>query len=338
MDEASVIKNRSTGNASLLGLLTARSRLFLTATPVPNARASEFNALLQGLGCTLRLQEEEEEERMDAYGGVYDEEEEGEEEEEEPRQDTEENQRIRALIFDHLVVSSYPMLGASPTGRVLLPEPREERLPEPDQWAYEAFCRTLGKTSSARYLKRMYCISPGLASLDHTLVEKHLADPKRPTPPRMRQVIQYIHEEMAADEKVVVYAKWTRALADLGFHLSQAGISNAFIHGHTTAAQTSEIMHEFRREDGGPRVLLMSDVSKFGTNGLQRANHVIELHPDYVPGEDDQLGGRINRLGQKRLHKMCFVKFLWHNTIEMEVERKNAAKRAKQKSFRAGQQ
>jgi SNF2 family DNA or RNA helicase len=342
LDEASYVKNPATGNAAILTLLRADCRLFLTATPVPNSRARELNSLLRGLGCTLRLEEqgnkEGDEEEEEADSGDSDEEQgihsDGIEmgDEDEPL----ENAEIRRLIFERLVVASYSNEDSSPTGRILLPEVRRLPLHPLDMAEYNAFRDHLEVTERHPFLrdhlKRKFCLSPALACNDEDL----LANPDRPTPPRMLQVIGYVHEEMRDDEKLLVHAKWTTALQELGFHLSRAGISNAFIHGKTSLTQMTEILNDFKREDGGPRVLLMSDVSKFGTNGLQRANHVIELQPDYVPGEDDQVGGRINRLGQTRLTRMCFIKFVWLNTIEMDVERKNADKRKRLRDFYSG--
>ena len=54
-DEATYMKNPASLNFAVVKMLKASARVFLTATPTPNARIEELNALLTGLGCTLQI-------------------------------------------------------------------------------------------------------------------------------------------------------------------------------------------------------------------------------------------------------------------------------------------
>jgi len=308
-DEAVYIKNTSSRNYAAIQWLRAERRLFLTATPAPNARVSELNALLRSLGCRDLLPETAAAAMDDAL------------------------EERRATLIKRFFIST-----------PLPPEERRPPLRPSTEWlslAEESPAEDEGYAAAAEFAEervrtgrwkridainylRQACLSPLFAIVDDKATyEAQMAISTRRTPVKMAFVIAYAQQRLHPHEKLIVYSEWVRPLEELAFHLRRAGISRVLMHGNMSESDADAAYTAFCAEDDDPRVMLMTSIGAVGKDALKRANHILELAPTWSPGLDEQLGGRINRLGQTRPERLFFLKLVLRDTIEEHVNSVN---------------
>lgn len=206
-DEATYMKNPASQNAAVVRVLRARARIFLTATPTPNARIGELRALLAGLGCSFQIR------------GAADE------------QASDDDQRA---VFRHLTIMDAPLPEPEPQAARLYSRVEYANMTEDERQAYVCFAERLKTTTVAavdeadhdvddedvastptsggmieiqRILQmRKYCISPVLVmrGVERTLA---LANAARPTPPKMRFIMAAL-KRLPADKRALVHCEW----------------------------------------------------------------------------------------------------------------------------------
>ena len=334
-DEAVYIKNAETSNFAAVQWIRAPCRLFITATPVPNARVGELNALLRSLGCRRLLTATEAGATTapaDADGVVAED--------------------VRQRIIRRFFINT-----------PIPPEHQRPRLHPRTEWlsfrtgaeqeAYAAAAEHVEAEMKAGRLNglqsivflRMLCLSP-MFGLDLGDAEARAtwcaAHPYRPAASKMAFVVDYVRRVMRPRERALVFCEWVGPLEEMAHHLRRAGIPYRMMHGRMNDADAAEAYEAFCHtpddmddDDDGPappglvRVLLLTGVAAVGLDGLQCANHVLSLTPTWSPGADEQLGGRINRPGQRHA-QLTFLKLVLAGTIEEFVNKVNWAKEATQ--------
>jgi len=208
-DEATYMKNPASQNAAVVRVLRARARVFLTATPTPNARIGELRALLGGLGCSFQIR------------GAADE------------QASDEDQRA---VFRHLTIMDAPLPEPEPQAARLYSRVEYAHMTDDERQAYIRFAERLKTTTVAqddadhdvadeeveaaggggmieiqRILQmRKYCISPVLVmrGVERTLA---LANAARPTPPKMRFIMAAL-KRLPSDKRALVHCEWISGL------------------------------------------------------------------------------------------------------------------------------
>lgn len=130
-------------------------------------------------------------------------------------------------------------------------------------------------------------------------------------------IIDYLENEMPADDKAIVFSNSIKALEALGRDLARRGrgIESLLVSGRTPKTNAASL-EAFARPDG-PRVLLLS--LKLGSMGLNitAANHILFLHGWWNPAPNSHAEDRANRIGQtKPVH---VVHFVMNGTLELYV-------------------
>ncbi len=309
LDEGATIANRKTAVFHACGLLEARCRLLISATPQPNSRARELNAILAFLRCDHRVANED-----DAPD--------------------EANDALRAkLIARYLLrVTTENASGHTlETTTVWLDlETKEERA------AYAEVMRGM-HGAQGHYIKwvtkaRAACISPVFLGGK----EARLALPADRVPStKFAWTLGYLLGRVAPDEKMLIFCEWKQPLFELGHHLTRAGLAYVLVEGDTPERERMATFRAFCSDaPGTPRILLLTN--KLGERGLnlQRANHILQLCGHWTPATDVQLNGRINRPGQTR--PMHSFKLVTRCTIDMAVLLVNEQKARRQAAMFEG--
>jgi SNF2 family DNA or RNA helicase len=325
--------------------IRAERRLLLTATPLPNARISEFNALLKALGCRIQLRRTGT--GMATAGGaaaaapVVDEETRSMIvrrffiQSDIPASHSRPPLRTEVIRLDfdtpqeandyHNLVASFAEQAAARAAEIAARRASKDEVQEEEeegeQYGVPAF-----QTLAAITILRGMCLSPLIIMPPEEQERIRRYHPDRPALTKIRAILQYVETRMEEDEKALVFAGRLQALEELSHHLGRAGISHAILHGKVPEQEALALIAEFAQEGlNGPRLLLMTNVGVAGLNGLERANHTLVFEPDWSPGTEDQLSGRTNRPGQKRKH-LYMVKFVLKGTVEEDVHTVNLNK------------
>lgn len=281
VEEGTTLANANTALFAACARLRAHARILVSATPILNAKASELNGILQFLGnrCVFSAAQ---------WGdlGV---------------------QAQRRRVLAHFWVRSAATAAAGPA-RVA--EPRWVSLSSEERALYDECKRQAGYSLPNMTRLRKLTISPAL------LVPPALRDPARLPSAKIAEVLFYLRERLAADEKALLFCMWQSSLAELGFHLAAAGYTFAIIHAHTELAERWAIVDAFQSTPV-PRLLLMTPRLAIGIDGLQRANHVLLVDGHWQKKLDQQMLGRARRPGQTR--PVHFVQFIVDNTIDRDM-------------------
>jgi SNF2 family DNA or RNA helicase len=92
--------------------------------------------------------------------------------------------------------------------------------------------------------------------------------------PKMQAMLQAI-QEIESDEKVVIFAQFTKFLDKIESFFTEKGFSMARIDGTMSATERIHAMQTFNADAGGPTIMLCS-LHACGTGiNLTRANHVM---------------------------------------------------------------
>jgi SNF2 family DNA or RNA helicase len=293
-DEASKILHESTQLYRAVAAVRARHRLLLSATPMLNATHHEFNAIFKALDCDLRVADVEDEEAA-------------------------------AELLRPLIVNHGPFATATAIVRSVSFETERER------HVYWAMADLLASTPGINALARMTTLQALCLSAVVLLPESMTRDlpEDRPVFSKMRALIRYVREDMVpVGERGLVFSRSKRALYELSHHLTRAGLAHALITGDVTRERDKAAIVSRFSEPGSPLLLLLCTYQKVshGTDGLQYvANHVLLFDHTYVPGDEVQAFGRVDRRGQPRpTHLVKFV--LEETTTESHMVAINTAK------------
>lgn len=141
---------------------------------------------------------------------------------------------------------------------------------------------------------------------------------------KIEAAIDLAHDILDADEttKVVLYAQHKDVVAALEVGLTSYGV--IIIDGSVPAKRRHELIQGFQAETG-PRVAVITEAGEEGIN-LFRANQLIMVERGWTPKSDDQVMGRLNRIGQT--HFVTVHKLIAQNSIDIHIDNLIASKRA----------
>jgi len=120
-----------------------------------------------------------------------------------------------------------------------------------------------------------------------------------------------------AGEKVIIFSFYRGTLAYLYKRLGKAGIHVVQIHGGIPHEDRKEIVDGFNSE-GGPRVLLSSEVGSEGIDMHEYCRCLINYDMPWNPMRVEQRIGRIDRVGQKA-ERLSIIHLKVKDTIEERV-------------------
>lgn len=118
-------------------------------------------------------------------------------------------------------------------------------------------------------------------------------------------------------EKVVIFSFYRGTLAYLERRLIALGHTCAVIHGDIDYDERKRIVEEFN-SDGGPRLLLSSEVGSEGIDLHHRCRALVNYDMPWNPMRVEQRIGRIDRVGQKAA-RLAVVHFKIADTIEDRI-------------------
>lgn len=119
------------------------------------------------------------------------------------------------------------------------------------------------------------------------------------------------------NEKVVIFSFYRGTLAYLQRRLAALGLICAVIHGDIAFDERSRIVEEFN-SDGGPRLLLSSEVGSEGIDLHHRCRALVNYDMPWNPMRVEQRIGRVDRVGQKEA-RLAIVHFKIADTIEERI-------------------
>ena len=116
-----------------------------------------------------------------------------------------------------------------------------------------------------------------------------------------------------SDAKIIVFSFFKRTLDYLSLRLSNAGITNAVIHGDVSVKERQKRVRKFWHTKG-PTVLLSSEVGGEGLD-LQVASVIFNYDLPWNPMKVEQRIGRLDRYGQQN-DKILIFNFSMKGTID----------------------
>lgn len=295
VEEGTTLAHEETNLFDACSRINAAARILISAEPLLNARTKELNGILAFFGCTTRLPLS-----LDDDDGV------------DPAMEGARHRRLSLL--SHFDAHSSKPIGAEGVfeGR-RQPELRWVELRPDEREAYDdvmnCFTTTQDRDERLRAITMMRKIVVSRA----LLLNEEQRDPLRQPSSKIQAVLDYINNEVAADEKVLVFCDWQKAHVELAHHLTRAGHAHAILDASLSPLQRRMLVSRFS-EDGGAKVLLVTFKLSVGVDGLQRANHVLLASGWWNNKSEIQAFGRAERPGQRR--KTHFVKFVVRGSID----------------------
>jgi SNF2 family DNA or RNA helicase len=296
MEEASVIINDDTHNFACVQAIRTKRRLLVTATPLPNARWHEFRTLLTALGVDIAA----------ALGTP-------------PVGDGDDDEAAHLQRASNVLKPF--IVNECPFESVAAEYIWVDWLTAAERDFYYKVDAALNRVPGVNHLARettlqYLCLSP-VVMLSRTA--PHLLPDDRPCFSKMAAIIRYVQDRIAPHEKGLVFAHSKRGLYELAHHLRRAAIECLMLTGDTKDDdERQRTLQRFCNPDDPTRLLLCTHKKVgLGTDGLQRvANHVLILDQPYVPADEEQAYGRVNRAGQQRFTYL--VKFILLGTVEYQ--------------------
>lgn len=303
LEEATAVSNKETLVFQAISLLRTTYRLAVTATPIPNSRLDELVTMLRTLDCRSLATD--------------------------PIRDARD-------ASDRLV----PYIVAVTRRVVRTPDKRWlPFLTEGERALYqeveEEARRSAPNTLAALRILCQLSLSPALLM---SRAERAMLPAERPAFTKIAYLLRYVEEEMAVDEKGVVFAFSKTGLHELQHHLARAGVGAVLVTGDDPVPVRNRLMREFVRLPTTVSKLMLCTYKtvNLGTDGLQQvANHVLEFEPSWVPTDDEQACGRLDRPGASPLpdfmhpvlthppgqtRPVHFVKFILKGTVDVHMD------------------
>lgn len=138
----------------------------------------------------------------------------------------------------------------------------------------------------------------------------------RETPSKFRALLDYINNNVYADEKVAIFCYFKKACRNLAKYLrdnGQTGIQ--VITGDNTKDQKNNAIDELR-ENVESRIIIATMCLTEGVN-MTTANHCIIFTPWWNDAKERQTVGRLHRIGQMRDVHMIY--FIHSSSIEEKI-------------------
>ena len=117
-------------------------------------------------------------------------------------------------------------------------------------------------------------------------------------PPCGSKVAWIVQHVASVGHKVVVSSNFQHACRAVQDELARAGVRHASIHGGTSQAQRQRALKLFEQDDDVRVFVLTRGAASVGVN-LVAASEVVLMEPALSAAVEDQIVGRIHRLGQR---------------------------------------
>jgi SNF2 family DNA or RNA helicase len=137
---------------------------------------------------------------------------------------------------------------------------------------------------------------------------------------KLGNVIYYIKNQLAPDDKCIIFSQWDPLLRKLGDYLEQSGCHIVYCDG--TVYQRKKAISNFTSDKNKTNIILLSSKNAASGINLTAANKIILLEPVYGTHEyrksiENQAIGRADRIGQKRPIEV--IRFIIKDTIEEKI-------------------
>lgn len=135
---------------------------------------------------------------------------------------------------------------------------------------------------------------------------------------KIGNVIYYLKNNLAQNDKCIIFSQWDPLLHKLGGYLEQSGCQIVYCDG--TVYQRKKAISNFTSDrKGSPNIIMLSSKNAASGINLTAANKIILLEPVYGTEEyreaiENQAIGRADRIGQKRPIEV--IRFIIKDTIE----------------------
>jgi SNF2 family DNA or RNA helicase len=130
---------------------------------------------------------------------------------------------------------------------------------------------------------------------------------------KLKAVVEHIHNNVPADEKVIVFSQFGAMLDLVEFALERSGMRTVKLMGHMPLTARQAMLKAFRHEPTVKCILISLKAGGEGLN-LQCANHVVLIDPWWNPAVEMQAVQRAHRIGQQKTVKA--VRFVTRGSVE----------------------
>ncbi len=306
LDEAHVIKNRTTKTSQVAMKIDASNRIILTGTPVQNSLSELWN-LMRFINPGLLGAYEQFNKKFIIPIQV--------------NHDKERQRQLNRLIAPFLlrrtkedVVDELPdkeeiTISVEMTAKEMgvyesLRRNAQEALKDIDK----VDVNTLAELTRLR-----------LAACDTRLV----VDSVKTEPSKINALLDLTSSIVDGGNKMLVFSQFTSFLSLVKEAYDKAGIKYIYLDGSTPQRQRQKIVDSFQHGDI-PVFLVSLKAGGLGLN-LTGANYVVHLDPWWNPAIEQQATDRAYRIGQHR--KVTVYHLIASNTVEEKIKRLHATKR-----------
>jgi superfamily II DNA or RNA helicase len=296
VDEAHVLRNRTSAAWQLVNDLKKRFLFLLSATPVGNDLSELYNLILLLKPGLLKTEAQF---RRD-FGGVH------------ALRQPERRERLRMLLREVMIRNTRAHIDVRLPRRlaateVIAPTNAEGELHERLASFICAQYGTGGTTDRWRLMMLQMQAGSSPAALRAALdrLESHASDPL-PDVGQLRTILGQVGRSAKTSalirlltrsaEKTIVFTRFRATLEHLRGSLEHAGFRVEAFHGGLTAAEKDRAMERFEH---AADVLVSSEVGGEGRN-LQFCRTVINYDLPWNPMQLEQRVGRVHRIGQTR--------------------------------------
>ncbi len=306
LDEAHVIKNRTTKTSQVAMKIDATNRMILTGTPVQNSLSELWN-LMRFINPGLLGSYEQFNKKFIIPIQV--------------NHDKERQRQLNRLIAPFLLRRTKEEVVDE------LPDKEEitisVEMSAQEMGVYESLRRNAQEAlkdidrvdvNTLAELTRLR-----LAACDTRLV----ADSVKYEPSKINALLDLTSSIVDGGNKMLVFSQFTSFLSLVKEAYDRAGIQYIYLDGSTPQRQRQKIVDNFQHGDT-PVFLVSLKAGGLGLN-LTGANYVVHLDPWWNPAIEQQATDRAYRIGQKR--KVTVYHLIAAGTVEEKIKRLHATKR-----------
>jgi superfamily II DNA or RNA helicase len=294
VDEAHVLKKRTSTAWQLVNELKKRFLLLLSATPVGNDLSELYNLILLLRPGLLKTEAQFRSE----FGNVA------------ALQQADRRERLRALLREVMIRNTRAHIDVRLPRRLAATEvvsPTEAEADLQDRLSSYVRARYADGARTDRWRLMMLQMQAGSspAALGAAL-DRHESAPIDENLTAVRAALEHVHHPAKtlaliellkrSDDKTIVFTRFRATLHHLQLALEDAGFRVAMFHGGLTMAEKDRAIEQFEREAD---TLVSSEVGGVGRN-LQFCRTVINYDLPWNPMQLEQRVGRVHRIGQTR--------------------------------------
>jgi SNF2 family DNA or RNA helicase len=150
---------------------------------------------------------------------------------------------------------------------------------------------------------------------------------------KLGNVIYYLKNNMAPDDKCIIFSQWDPLLHKLGDYLEQSGCNIVYCDG--TVYQRKKAISNFTSDKNKTNIIMLSSKNAASGINLTAANKIILLEPVYGTAEyrkaiENQAIGRADRIGQKK--PIQVIRFIIKDTIEEKIVNEQSSEQSSEQN------